>query len=123
MSPVCALGGPTSLWGFKTRGLGPNEERRQKNNANSDSVDRDFVGGDAAAVAMADLSFDIPFRWFREKGIHAHAFACAGSMVKLTENSYQNISVEKFLQTIRSSVGIGLVIPTSIFRMEVSFGF
>ena len=28
-SPVCTLGGPSSVWGFKTGGIGPTEPRRQ----------------------------------------------------------------------------------------------
>ncbi|XVF84057.1 hypothetical protein PTKIN_Ptkin16aG0544100 [Pterospermum kingtungense] len=119
VSPLCALGGPTALWGFKTRGLGPTEPKRQVHGENSDPSGVDFLGGDLAVTALADLSFDLPLRWFREKGIHVHAFACAGNVAKLTENEYQNFSVQKFVESIRSSVGVGLVIPTSLFRMEV----
>ncbi|TYI78255.1 hypothetical protein E1A91_D06G198100v1 [Gossypium mustelinum] len=121
ISPVCALGGPTALWGFKTRGLGPTEPKRQVNNENADPSGVDFLGGDLAVTALADLSFDLPFRWFREKGIHAHVFACAGNVAKLTENEYRNISVQKFVESLRSSVGVGLVVPTSLFRMELNY--
>ena len=119
ISPVCALGGPTALWGFKTRGLGPTEPKRQVNDENADPSGVDFLGGDLAVTALADLSFDLPFRWFREKGIHAHVFACAGNVAKLTENEYRKFSVQKFVESLRSSVGVGLVVPTSLFRMEV----
>ncbi|XVF24167.1 hypothetical protein REPUB_Repub13aG0104000 [Reevesia pubescens] len=118
ISPVCALGGPTALWGFKTRGLGPTEPKRH---VNDDPSGVDFLGGDLAVTALADLSFDLPFRWFREKGIHAHVFACAGNVAKLTENEYRNFSVQKFVESLRSSVGVGLVVPTSLFRMELNY--
>ncbi|XVE99807.1 hypothetical protein REPUB_Repub03eG0233100 [Reevesia pubescens] len=121
ISPVCALGGPTALWGFKTRGLGPTEPKRQLNDENADPSGVDFLGGDLAVTALADLSFDLPFRWFREKGIHAHVFACAGNVSKLTENEYHNFSVQKFVDSLRSSVGVGLVVPTSLFRMELNY--
>ncbi|XP_022764973.1 sorting and assembly machinery component 50 homolog [Durio zibethinus] len=121
ISPVCALGGPTALWGFKTRGMGPTEPKRQVNDENADPSGVDFLGGDLAVTALADLSFDIPFRWFREKGIHAHVFACAGNVAKLTENEYRNFSVQKFVESQRSSVGVGLVVPTSLFRMELNY--
>ncbi|CAA7034407.1 unnamed protein product [Microthlaspi erraticum] len=114
-SPVCSLGGPSALWGFKTRGLGPNEPKSKGND------ERDFVGGDAAVTAFADLSFDFPVRWLRERGIHGHVFACAGNMAKLTENEFRNLSAPKFLETFRTSVGAGIVLPTSLFRMEVNY--
>lgn len=121
ISPVCTLGGPSALWGFKTRGMGPNEPRREvQDDQSGDTYERDFVGGDAAVTAFADLSFDFPLKWFRDRGIHGHVFACAGNMAELSENKYRNFTAPKFLETFRSSVGAGIVIPTSLFRMEVS---
>ncbi|CAH1430699.1 unnamed protein product [Lactuca virosa] len=61
-SPVCSLGGPTSLLGFKTRGLGPSEPKRQFK-TNSETPERDFVGGDLAVTGFADLSFDLPLKY------------------------------------------------------------
>ncbi|KAJ0044772.1 hypothetical protein Pint_06558 [Pistacia integerrima] len=125
ISPVCHLGGPSALWGFKTRGLGPAEPRRQMSGSssdeNADPSERDFLGGDLAVSAFADLSFDLPLRWFREKGIHGHLFACAGSVAKLTENEYRNFSLPKFLESFRSSLGGGIVFPTNLFRLEVNY--
>ncbi|KAG2272311.1 hypothetical protein Bca52824_066866 [Brassica carinata] len=114
-SPVCSLGGPSALWGFSTRGLGPNEPRRRGD------VERDFVGGDAAVTAFADLSFDLSFRWLRERGVHGHVFACAGNMAKLTENEFRNLSAPKLLETFRTSLGAGIVLPVSLFRMEINY--
>jgi len=123
LSPVCTLGGPTSLWGFRTKGLGPTEPRRQlQNNPADENADsgRDYLGGDLAVAAFADFSFDFPSKWLSAKGIHGHLFASAGNVDKLTENSYRNFSLQKFTQSFRSSVGVGVVIPTNLFRMEVS---
>ncbi|XP_054789110.1 uncharacterized protein LOC129294679 [Prosopis cineraria] len=124
-SPVCTLGGPTTLWGFKTRGLGPTEPRRQSrdgvNNDNADSYRMDFTGGDLAVTAFAGLSFDLPFGWLRERGIHGHVFSGAGNTAKLTENGYRHFSTQKFLESFRSSVGCGIVVPTSLFRLEGNF--
>ncbi|CAA7031970.1 unnamed protein product [Microthlaspi erraticum] len=124
-SPVCSLGGPSALWGFKTRGLGPNEPRREveddDQSGGGGSYERDFVGGDVAVTAFADLSFDFPLRWFKDRGIHGHVFACAGNMAALSENSYRKFTAPKFLETFRSSVGAGIVIPTSLFRMELNY--
>lgn len=125
-SSVCALGGPSSLLGFKTRGLGPAEPRRQvKENSTDESSDAssaiDFVGGDLAVSAFADLSFDLPLRVLREAGIHGHAFACTGSLNKLTENAYKDISLQKFKESFRASAGFGVIVPTKLFRMEVNY--
>ncbi|XP_052199282.1 uncharacterized protein LOC127806193 isoform X2 [Diospyros lotus] len=123
-SPVCTLSGPTALLGFKSRGLGPTEPRRQiKQKSNDESSDtcsgRDFLGGDLALTAFADLSFDLPLRVFQEAGIHGHFFACAGNVAKLTENAYQDFSLQKFRKSFRSSAGFGIVVPTKLFRVEI----
>ncbi|GLT69364.1 hypothetical protein SLA2020_415210 [Shorea laevis] len=114
-------GGSTALWGFKARGLGLTEPRRQINDENADPPERDCLGGDLAFSALADLSFDLPFSWVREKGIHAHVFACAGNVTKLTENEYRNFTPQKFMESAGGSVGVGFVIPTSLFRMELNY--
>ncbi|KAL7184266.1 hypothetical protein ACSBR2_026424 [Camellia fascicularis] len=125
-SPVCTLGGPTTLLGFKTRGLGPTEPRRQirgKSNDESSDTDlgRDFLGGDLALTAFADLSFDLPLRVLREAGIHGHFFACVGNLSKLTENAYRDFAFQKFRESFRSSAGCGIIVPTKLFRMEVNY--
>ncbi|KFK38491.1 hypothetical protein AALP_AA3G120000 [Arabis alpina] len=114
-SPVCALGGPSALWGFKSRGVGPNEPKSKGDD------ERDFVGGDAAVTAFGDLSFDLPVSWLRERGIHGHVFGCAGNVAKLSENEFRNFTGPKFLETCRTSVGAGIVLPTSLFRVELNY--
>ncbi|XP_071929895.1 uncharacterized protein [Coffea arabica] len=125
-SPVCTLGGPTSILGFKSRGLGPAEPRRQVGeNSTTESADAssemDFLGGDFAVTGFADLSFDIPLKVFRDAGIHGHAFACTGSLTSLTENSYREFSLTKFKESFRHSAGFGIIVPTKLFRMEVNY--
>ncbi|XP_059627948.1 uncharacterized protein LOC132270765 [Cornus florida] len=121
-SPVCTLGGPTTLLGFKSRGVGPTEPRRQlRENSNDQGSERDFLGGDLALTAFADLAFDLPLRVLREAGIHGHVFACAGNLTKLTENSFREFSFQKFRESLRSSAGFGVIVPTKLFRMEVNY--
>ena len=126
-SPVCTFGGPTTLLGFKSRGLGPTERRRlirdKSNGENSETSGRDVIGGDLAVTAFADLSFDLPLKLFRDAGIHGHVFACAGNLTKLTENEFRKFSFQKFLDSFRSSAGFGIIVPTKLFRMEVSHLF
>lgn len=123
-SPVCTLGGPTTLLGFKSRGLGPSEPRRlmreKYQGENSESSGMDVIGGDLAVTAFADLSFDLPLKLFRDAGIHGHIFACAGNLTKLTENEFRKLSFPNFLDSFRSSAGFGIILPTKLFRMEVS---
>ncbi|CAI9091757.1 OLC1v1026864C1 [Oldenlandia corymbosa var. corymbosa] len=120
MSPFCTLGGPASVLGFKTRGLGPAEPRRQGGEGDAPS-EMDFLGGDLAVTAFADLSFDLPLKILRDAGIHGHAFASTGSLTSFAENSYRNFSFSKFKESFRSSVGVGLIVPTKLFRLEINY--
>lgn len=123
-SPVCSLGALSSLLGFKMRGVGPSEPRRF---APSESVmddsatspGRDYLGGDLAVSAFADLSFDLPLKLFRDAGIYGHAFLSAGNLAKLSESEFKNFSFPEFGRTFRSSAGVGLVLPTKLLRVEV----
>ncbi|XP_065871197.1 uncharacterized protein [Euphorbia lathyris] len=124
LSPIGTLGGPQALYGFRTRGLGPTESRRElQGNPKDDSADsgRDYLGGDVAVTAFADLSFDFPSKWCQAKGIHGHMFASSGNVGKLTENAYRSFSLRKFAETFRSTVGAGIVLPTPMFRMEINY--
>jgi len=122
---VCRLGGPSSLLGFKTRGLGATESRtydpNNSDNGTSSSPELNGLGGDIAVTAFADLSFDLPLKPLRELGIHGHAFVCAGNLGKLTECDLRKFPVTDFLQTFRSSAGFGVVVPTRLFRIEMNY--
>ncbi|KAL6509346.1 hypothetical protein OROGR_022656 [Orobanche gracilis] len=124
-SPFCSLSGPTSVLGFKARGLGPAEPRRYVRDdsgvGNSIVTGVDHIGGDLAFTAFADLSFDLPLKVFSDAGIHGHVFACTGSLNKLSEKAYKGISLQKFRDSFRSSAGVGIIIPTKLFRMEVNY--
>ncbi|VAH81405.1 unnamed protein product [Triticum turgidum subsp. durum] len=125
-SPVCSLGVISSLLGFKTRGVGPSEPQRSVPGESvtvdaAASTGRDYLGGDLAVSAFADLSFDLPLKLFRDNGIHGHAFLCAGNLAKLSEGEFKNFSFPEFRRTFRSSAGVGIVFPTSLFWMELNY--
>ncbi|TVU19816.1 hypothetical protein EJB05_35988 [Eragrostis curvula] len=124
-SPVCSLSGLSSLLGFRTRGVGPTEPRRlvpsESDGGSSTSPGRDYLGGDLAVSAFADLSFDLPLKLFRDAGIHGHAFLAAGNLVKLSEGEYKKFSVPKFRDTFRSTAGVGIILPTKLFRVEMNY--
>ncbi|KAI5019032.1 hypothetical protein ZWY2020_043920 [Hordeum vulgare] len=60
-SPVCSLGGISSLLGFRTRGVGPTEPRRLVPGESEDGSPavpgRDYLGGDLAVSAFADVNY------------------------------------------------------------------
>ncbi|EMS50118.1 Sorting and assembly machinery component 50-like protein A [Triticum urartu] len=124
-SPVCSLGGISSLLGFRTRGVGPTEARRlvpgESEDGSAAVPGRDYLGGDLAVSAFADLSFDLPLKVFRDAGIHGHAFLTAGNLVKLSEGQYKNFSLDEFRRSFRSSAGVGIILPTKLFRVEVNY--
>ncbi|KAL6610358.1 hypothetical protein ACP70R_040327 [Stipagrostis hirtigluma subsp. patula] len=124
-SPVCSLSGLSSLLGFRTRGVGPTEPRRlvpsDSDTGSAAPPGRDYLGGDLAVSAFADLSFDLPLKLFRDAGIHGHAFLTAGNLAKLSEGEYKKFSVSEFQRTFRSSAGVGIILPTKLFRVEVNY--
>lgn len=126
-SPLSLLGGPTSLLGFKMRGLGPTDLRRMipatADGTGDSSTDpgRDALGGDLAVTACADISFDLPLKVLRDSGFYAHAFISSGNLAKLSEGSVKDFSLRQFGQGFRSSAGFGVIVPTKIFRMEVNY--
>ncbi|GJM88857.1 hypothetical protein PR202_ga05430 [Eleusine coracana subsp. coracana] len=124
-SPVCSLSGLSSLLGFRTRGVGPTEPRRlvpsESDGDSSATPGRDYLGGDLAVSAFADLSFDLPLKLFRDAGIHGHAFLTAGNLVKLSEGEYKKFSFPEFRSTFRSTAGVGIILPTKLFRVEVNY--
>ncbi|KAK3119541.1 hypothetical protein QOZ80_9AG0672010 [Eleusine coracana subsp. coracana] len=124
-SLVCRLGGPSSLSGFKSRGLGATDfgtsaSNNSKINASA-SPELNGMAGDIAVTAFADLSFDIPLKPLRDLGIHGHAFVSARNLAKLTECDLRKFPLADFLQTFRSSVGFGVVLPNRLFRIEMNY--
>uniref|UniRef100_A0ACD5T9R7 Uncharacterized protein n=1 Tax=Avena sativa TaxID=4498 RepID=A0ACD5T9R7_AVESA len=120
-SPVCSLGGISSLLGFRTRGVGPTEARRVVPGESDAVPGRDYLGGDLAVSAFADLSFDLPLKAFKDAGIHGHAFLTAGNVAKLSEGQYKNFSLDEFRRSFRSTAGVGIILPTKLFRVEVNY--
>lgn len=120
------LKGPSALLGFRTRGVGPSELRRPAvgptEKGDGDVVivpKKDTLGGDLAVSGFADFSFDLPMRFLKEYGIHAHTFVCAGNLLPLTGESASPWSLRNFFSGFRVSSGAGVVIPTKLFRLEV----
>ena len=112
------LGGPGSLWGFRTRGVGPRELRHSPTGegAHGPSAPRDSLGGDVMAVGTARLSVRLPGKKLEEANVRAHAFASAGGLQSLAQLN----SDGSFFPSLRACVGVGLAIPTALGRVELN---
>ncbi|KAJ8443900.1 hypothetical protein Cgig2_032724 [Carnegiea gigantea] len=115
-SPVGSLGQLGSFSGFAYGGLGPSEPRRQ-------TLHRDALGGDLALSAFANISFDLPVKTLRDAGIYGHVFACTGNLANVHDKGWRNFSYKNFLQTFRTSIGCGLVIPPKILPCAIELNF
>ena len=112
------LGGPGSFWGFRTRGCGPRELRHSPTGdvaSKGEKAPRDALGGDLMGVATASLSVALPGK-LEESGMRAHAFASAGGLTGLAAYN----AAGSFAPSMRSCVGVGLALPTSVGRVELN---
>jgi outer membrane protein insertion porin family len=111
-SSVCDrffLGGPGSLWGFRTRGCGPRELRHNPTGAAlGERAPRDTLGGDVMAVATGIVSVALPGSKLEAARVRAHAF---GSVGGLTTLSALNAAGGSFAPSLRACAGIGEPTP------------
>ena len=111
------LGGPSSIWGFRTRGVGPRALRHSPTGEGTlgPCAPRDALGGDLMAVGTAALSVRLPGK-LEEANVRAHAFASAGGLQNLLELSRDS----SLLKSLRACVGVGLAMPTAVGRLELN---
>jgi outer membrane protein assembly factor BamA len=131
------LGGPGSLWGFRTRGCGPREPRNsplgdaplagatplaggapQAGGALGGKAPCDALGGDVMAVGTCSLSVALPGK-FEQTRTRAHVFASAGGLTGLAALN----AAGSFAPSLRTCVGIGLAQPTSLGRVELNLTY
>jgi outer membrane protein insertion porin family len=120
-SLACDINGPVKMPGFHCRGVGPMDVRKAINSISPEGTEeklRDALGGDISVTGFADLSFDLPWKYLRERNVHGHCFICGGNLIGLPDID-QFMSVKRFWSSTRVSAGAGLVIPTRLFRLEV----
>jgi len=125
-------GGPGSLWGFRTRGVGPRDERHSlasplpppasaaeppaaapKKPPSISS--HDALGGDLLGVATASLSTTLPGNLAKSDG-HAHIFASVGGLQGLAAVR----AAGSVVPSLRASVGAGVALPTPLGRLELN---
>ncbi|KAI8142254.1 surface antigen-domain-containing protein [Fennellomyces sp. T-0311] len=100
------LGGPLSIRGFRTAGVGPRDYR-------------DALGGDAYwAVGLSVIS---PIPKWEHKPLRAHAFINAGTMVPWKIGTSAQDTARALTQSPSTSVGFGLIFRHSIARLELNY--
>ncbi|CCI39276.1 unnamed protein product [Albugo candida] len=110
------VGGPMSLRGFHYRGIGPRASPRDGGVASGDAL-----GGDVFYTAAAFLGFPMPFSLHSLLGLRGQLFANLGNVT-----NWQNVkvgSLRNLLSETRVAVGFGVVVPSTVGRMEASYSW
>ncbi|KAL0592363.1 hypothetical protein ABG067_000471 [Albugo candida] len=108
------VGGPMSLRGFHYRGIGPRASPRDGGVASGDAL-----GGDVFYTAAAFVGFPMPFSLHSLLGLRGQLFANLGNVT-----NWQNVkvgSLRNLLSETRVAVGFGVVVPSTVGRMEASY--
>lgn len=116
------LGGVDSLRGFATKGAGPTDARRPQppgaaaaaEALSGPRLERDALGGDLVASVTAAVTWTLPHPLLRGAGVHGHAWADGGVLLPLAGGG-------SLAQALRGAVGLGVVFPTAIGRLELNY--
>ncbi|KAG0257915.1 hypothetical protein BG011_003685 [Mortierella polycephala] len=102
------LGGPMSVRGFKSNGLGPREGD-------------DSLGGDAYVLAGVSLLTPVP-GFAKRDSFKGHIFANAGSLISVKPGQSAKTTVDNLVKAPSVSVGVGMVYRHPQVRIEFNFG-
>lgn len=105
------VGGPLLMRGFRTKGLGP---RSGRNPAGA-------KGGDVFFTACTAVTADLPSQPLRAFAIKMHAFVNAGNCVGAGDSGSAISKVPQLFAKYRSVMGIGVVLPLQIGRVELNY--
>ncbi|KAI8373674.1 surface antigen-domain-containing protein [Blakeslea trispora] len=100
------LGGPLSVRGFRTAGIGPRDYK-------------DALGGDLYWAGGLSLIAPLP-KW-ESKPLRAHAFVNAGTNVPWTMGKSIEETAQSLIQSPSVSAGFGLIYRHSIARIELNY--
>ncbi|KAI9319661.1 surface antigen-domain-containing protein [Dichotomocladium elegans] len=100
------LGGPLSVRGFRTAGIGPRDYH-------------DALGGDAYWAGCLSVTAPLP-RW-ENKPVRVHAFVNAGTLVPWKLGTNARDSAQSLIQSPSIAAGIGLIYRHSIARIELNY--
>ena len=113
------LGGPHSLWGFRTHGAGPREQRHTATGLPGPTTPYDSLGGEILGAAALSVSTPLPGK-LAVHGVRAQAFAAAGTLQQVRDLSAAPSLSEALGAGMRACVGVGLVAPTQFGRAEIN---
>ncbi|CDS13179.1 hypothetical protein LRAMOSA05357 [Lichtheimia ramosa] len=100
------LGGPSSIRGFKTSGIGPRDYR-------------DALGGDAFwAIGLSAIA-PIP-RW-ESKPLRLHAFINTGTLVPWNMGTNVQDNARSLIKAPSTAIGLGFIYRHSIARLELNY--
>lgn len=123
------LGGPHSLWGFRTHGVGPREQRHTASEVVSAKTPSDALGGELLVQATVDVSAQLPGEIFERAGARVHLFGSTGALHALSAiNAVAGNGSDATMSSVaraiggglRAVVGAGLVVPTPLGRFELN---
>ncbi|KAI8082793.1 surface antigen-domain-containing protein [Halteromyces radiatus] len=100
------LGGPLSVRGFRTAGIGPRDYK-------------DALGGNI--YWATGISAMTPLPTFEHKPIRAHAFINAGTAVPWSTKTSAQDTASSLMRSPSIAVGFGLVYRHSIARLELNY--
>jgi outer membrane protein assembly factor BamA len=123
------LGGAHSLWGFRTNGVGPREQRNTASGVVGSRAPSDALGGDVLASATVDLTARLPGELPQRAGACFRVFGSAGALHSLGAisaavgegpNATTGVVARAVGAGMRAVVGAGLVFPTPLGRLELN---
>ncbi|GFR49021.1 hypothetical protein Agub_g11042 [Astrephomene gubernaculifera] len=116
------LGGPSSLRGFKFKGVGPSDVRRPAPGQSEPPARQDALGGDAYTSIFASLMFQLPHPALKLIRAHGHAFVNGGNVIQLAGTGRTpKALLSEMGSNFRWSCGLGLVLPTPVGRFEANY--
>lgn len=123
------LGGAHSLWGFRTNGVGPREQRHTASGLVNPRTPSDALGGDVLLSATVDLTGRLPGELPERAGARFRIFGSAGALHSLGAisaevgegpNATAGAAARAVGAGMRAVVGAGLVFPTPLGRLELN---
>jgi outer membrane protein insertion porin family len=132
------IGGPETLRGFRTRGVGPSDMRRQapasakegEGSSTSDGeagkktkLQRDYLGGDLKLTGFAAMTFKFPNRILSSLNVKGQVFVNAGTITPLCGPGGLDTSVlpKRIVDDMRITTGVGIMFPISVGLIELNY--
>jgi len=111
------VGGPLSVRGFQTSGLGPQAER-----LGSTDSQKDALGGNIHWIGALNLLTPIPIKPLIDSDVvKGHFFLNGGNLIHTEKGSTVQQMIEKLGSNTDVAVGAGVVIRSPTVRLELNY--